>query len=55
MLQLQQPEYIDFEMKWLAQPKEDPAAPTSDDQKELGLVGSQEKSRQTIAKLEKKN
>ena len=42
-------------MKFLAQPKEDPAAPNKDDEKELGLVGNQEKSKQTIAKLEKKN
>ena len=34
------PDYIDFEMKFLAPPKEDPAAPTAEDEKELKLVGN---------------
>ena len=36
MLMLQkEPEYYDFEMKFLAQPKPDPSAPNDDDKKEL--------------------
>ena len=50
-----EPEYIDFEMKFLAQPKPDPSAPNADDEKELKLVGDQEKAKQAIAQLENKN
>ena len=31
MLMLKKSEYMDFEMKWLAPPKEDPNAPTEAD------------------------
>ena len=54
MLMLQkEPEYYDFEMKFLAKPKEDPNAPNAKDELELKLVGDQEKARKAIAQLEK--
>ena len=42
-------------MKFLEQPKEDPSAPNAKDELELKLVGDQEKAKQAIAQLEKKN
>ena len=53
MVQLQQPEFIDYSSHWGEDQKPDKAV--TDDENELKLVGLQEKARQSITKVEDKN